>query len=81
MNPPPPILPQHGFVTACAYPTATAASTALPPRRNISSPASDASRCAETTIPCAASTAGADAAIAEADHASPSSTPSTRRMI
>ncbi len=30
MNPPPPILPQQGSLTARAYPTATAASTALP---------------------------------------------------
>ena len=32
MKPPPPILPARGSVTASAKPTATAASTALPPR-------------------------------------------------
>ena len=32
MKPPPPILPARGMVTASAKPTATAASTALPPR-------------------------------------------------
>ena len=38
MNPPPPILPACGCVTASAKPTATAASTALPPAFRISTP-------------------------------------------
>ncbi len=42
MKPPPPILPARGRVTASAKPTATAASTALPPSRSTSSPTRDA---------------------------------------
>src|SRR5512139_4195581 len=44
MKPPPPRFPAVGQVTARANPTATAASTAFPPARMISLPASDA-RC------------------------------------
>lgn len=51
MKPPPPMLPQHGSVTARAYPTATAASTALPPPLRISNPTSDALDCVVTTTP------------------------------
>src|SRR4051812_47963688 len=38
MNPPPPMLPASGQVTARAKPTATAASTALPPLARTCSP-------------------------------------------
>src|SRR5690242_3379468 len=62
MNPPPPILPQQGSTTASAYPTATAASTALPPSERMRTPTSEARRCADTTIPCSASTASGAAA-------------------
>jgi hypothetical protein len=44
------MLPARGFTTACAKPTATAASMALPPRRMISAPTSLESGCSETTI-------------------------------
>ena len=40
MNPPPPMLPAEGCVTASAKPTATAASTALPPAFSTATPAS-----------------------------------------
>ena len=50
MNPPPPRLPALGSVTARAKPTATAASTALPPLRRISTPAAVACGSAVTTI-------------------------------
>src|SRR3954463_13632809 len=43
MYPPPPRFPANGNVTASANPVATAASTALPPARMISSPAALAS--------------------------------------
>ena len=65
MNPPPPILPQHGLVTASAYPTATAASIALPPCFRIATPASAASRWPDTTMPWTPSTAGGEAAWAK----------------
>ena len=42
MNPSAPRFPAAGHVTASANPTATAASTALPPFLRISTPASDA---------------------------------------
>lgn len=38
MKPSPPMLPARGRVTASAKPTATAASTALPPLRRMSAP-------------------------------------------
>src|SRR5579863_8903341 len=51
MNPPPPMFPASGSTTASANATATAASTAFPPRFMISTPASDASFSSLTTIP------------------------------
>src|SRR5579862_2079877 len=59
MNPPPPMLPALGYVTASANPVATAASTALPPAFMISTPASLAYFDMLTTIACSASVAGA----------------------
>ena len=56
MKPPPPRLPARGRVTASAKPTATAASTALPPRFNMSKPTRDAAASWLTTMPCAATT-------------------------
>src|SRR5436190_1258032 len=50
MNPPPPMLPASGSTTSSAKPTATAASTALPPCFTISMPTSLASGWPETTI-------------------------------
>src|SRR5262245_28376457 len=50
MKPPPPMFPAAGCTTASAKPVATAASTALPPRRRISAPAWEASWCTLTTI-------------------------------
>src|SRR5690349_3894384 len=50
MYPPPPRLPANGNVTASANPVATAASTALPPARMISSPAALASALLLATI-------------------------------
>ena len=52
MNPPPPMLPATGWTTASANATATAASTALPPRRSMSTPTSLASGCDVTTMAC-----------------------------
>ncbi len=56
MKPPPPMLPARGRVTASAKPTATAASTALPPRFSMSNPTRDASASWLTTMPCVAMT-------------------------
>src|SRR5271166_4237542 len=56
MKPPPPMLPARGRVTASAKPTATAASTALPPSRKTSSPTRDAAASWVTTMPCLATT-------------------------
>ncbi len=42
MNPPPPIPHEYGRTTDSVKLVATAASTALPPSRSISAPASDA---------------------------------------
>src|SRR5678809_474399 len=50
MYPPPPRLPANGNVTASANPVATAASTAFPPARMISSPAALASELLLATI-------------------------------
>ena len=50
MKPPPPRLPALGSLTARARPIATAASTALPPSRNTSTPIFVACRSAVTTI-------------------------------
>ena len=52
MNPPPPMFPAAGYVTASAKPVAIAASTALPPFASTSRPASLAMLLAETTMPC-----------------------------
>src|SRR5437868_695138 len=51
MNPPPPMLPAAGYVTASANAVATAASTALPPALRTDTPAADASGQTETTTP------------------------------
>src|SRR5690606_14534596 len=56
MNPPPPMFPAVGCVTARAKPVAIAASTALPPASRIRAPTSLASVFADTTIPCRART-------------------------
>ena len=50
MKPPPPRLPASGCTTARANPTATAASTALPPWRRMSRPTALAMRLPDTTI-------------------------------
>jgi hypothetical protein len=55
MNPPPPMLPASGCTTARVKPTATAASTALPPCRSTSRPTSLAMPLPETTMACAPS--------------------------
>src|SRR6185503_13265281 len=52
MYPPPPMLPASGYTTASANPTATAASTALPPFFRISTPASLASGASLEIIAC-----------------------------
>src|SRR5579863_8983146 len=57
MNPPPPMLPAAGSTTASANATATAASTAFPPRFRISTPACEPSCSSVATIPCDARTA------------------------
>src|SRR5438552_6874898 len=51
MNPPPPMLPALGWVTASANAVATAASTALPPRASTAAPASHAGADVQTTRP------------------------------
>src|SRR5262249_48929112 len=51
MNPPPPMLPALGWVTASANAVATAASTALPPFLRIAAPTSDAGADVVITIP------------------------------
>jgi len=56
MKPPPPRFPACGKVTASANPTATAASTALPPALRISTPAWEASGSLEATMPWRAAT-------------------------
>ena len=58
MNPPPPILPAAGCVTAKANAVAIAASTALPPRFNTSHPTCDACGQTLTTRPFFAITIG-----------------------
>ncbi len=62
MKPPPPRLPAAGYTTASAYPTATAASMALPPLFNTSTPMRVACACAVTTMPFCAATGAGDAA-------------------
>ena len=56
------MLPAVGQTTASANPTATAASTALPPRFITSTPTCEAISLTEETIPCFARTGGRDAA-------------------
>src|SRR5262245_51586723 len=51
MNPPPPMLPASGHVTASANATATAASTALPPFFRMATPTSAAGGETHTTMP------------------------------
>ena len=51
MKPPPPMFPAPGYVTASANAVATAASTALPPRRRMLAPTSDAIAELEMTRP------------------------------
>jgi hypothetical protein len=51
MNPPPPMLPAAGSVTASANAVATAASTALPPFAITDAPASHAGADVQTTRP------------------------------
>ena len=62
MNPPPPILPAEGQTTASANPTATAASTAFPPRFRTSTPTREAISLTEETIPRFPRTGGRAAA-------------------
>lgn len=62
MNPPPPRFPAAGKTTASANATATAASTALPPRFITSTPICDAIRSVDATIPCGARTGSRHAA-------------------
>ena len=59
MNPPPPRLPAKGCVTARANPTATAASTALPPRFKTDTPTSVACGSSVTTMAWGALTGSA----------------------
>ena len=55
-NPPPPMLPAQGYVTASANPTATAASIALPPAFSTATPTSVAMGSCATTMACRACT-------------------------
>src|SRR5579883_94097 len=71
MNPPPPMFPASGHVTAPANATATAASTAVPPRFSTSAPTPAATGQTATTMPFFASTAGAAARAAGAKNTSP----------
>src|SRR5436190_11987374 len=63
MNPPPPMFPANGYVTASANPVATAASTALPPRERTAAPMSEAYAETETTIPAVELTGSGDGAV------------------
>src|SRR5690349_18175935 len=62
MNPPPPMLPAVGCVTASAKAVATAASTAVPPSLIASAPMRDAISLCDATIPLCART-GTDEAL------------------
>src|SRR5688500_11783893 len=62
MNPPPPRLPAEGQVTASARPTATAASTAFPPRFMTSAPTREAISDVDATIALRARAGGGQAA-------------------
>src|ERR1043166_6305172 len=61
MNPPPPMFPAAGGVTASADAVATAATTALPPLRRTAAPTSEAIPSTETTSPVLESTGGGTA--------------------
>src|SRR5690242_6944860 len=65
MNPPPPMLPAPGYVTASANAVATAASTAFPPRRRMLAPTSDAIDELEMTSPRFETTIPAESVCAE----------------
>src|SRR5262245_15164589 len=67
IKPPPPRFPADGHTTASARPTATAASTAFPPRFNTSTPTCEAISLTEETIPCLPRTGGREAARVEGD--------------
>ena len=77
MNPPPPMLPASGNVTASANPVATAASTALPPWRRMSLPTSDAGAETDTTIPRLPMNVGAGRAMSGGLLRHPVTTPSS----
>src|SRR5437660_10064862 len=62
MNPPPPRFPASGQVTARTNATATAASTALPPRFMMSAPTRDAIASTEATMTCGSRTGRREAA-------------------
>src|SRR5690606_26344385 len=80
MKPPPPRLPAAGCVTASAKPTATAASTALPPARRISIPAWLACTSVDPTIACRARTGSREAPWRAVVHsAAATSAPSSAR--
>src|SRR5438105_3862668 len=64
MKPPPPRFPADGHVTASARATATAASTALPPRLRMSTPTREAIGLVDVTIPCRACSGSGAAAYA-----------------
>src|SRR5205814_6497937 len=80
---PPPTLPASGQVTAWAKATATAASTAFPPRRRTSTPTSAAGGETHTTMPDFAPTgprSGGWAAVVSAKRGNRVARPSTRRQ-
>jgi len=58
MSPMPPTPDMNGSTTFNVEPTATAASTALPPASSVSMPAIEASGCAEATAPRVPMTVG-----------------------
>src|SRR5207244_3558284 len=62
MNPPPPTFPASGHVTASTNATATAASTALPPRFMTSAPMREAMTSTEATMACLPRTGRRDSA-------------------
>ena len=67
MNPPPPMFPAMGYVTAIANAVATAASTALPPALRMATPTSAAGADAHTTMPFRASTHLASVGVSAGD--------------
>ena len=66
MKPPPPRLPADGCVTAKANPTATAASTALPPALSTLAPTWEANGERDATTPCSPRTTCACVVVATA---------------